>query len=95
MREQRGDAQTGGEAGDRAEPVTLRLCGIGRRGGGGRLVGRRGSGLRRSGGLGGHRFALHADRFAAAETLGGFGIAHAEPERYNERKNGDKHIFHQ
>ena len=92
VREERGNAQSGRQTGDRAKPATCRRSR-------GRCACRCGTGwcgrrlLRRGGGSWRYRLALHADRTATAQT-GGFGIANAQVEGKQTNKGRQKKFFH-
>ncbi len=92
VRSQGGEAETGGETGQRAHPGTLGLGGL--RGSLGRLTGSllgRGGFMRLARG---DRLALHAGRATAAEALGGFGIADAEGQAEHEGGGHEDEILH-
>ncbi|MPN52620.1 hypothetical protein SDC9_200282 [bioreactor metagenome] len=90
MRSQRGEAETGGEAGERAHPRAFWLC-CGRRGC--RLTrGLGGRGLMRV--VRGDRLALHAGRAAAAEAFRRFGIVDLQAEAEHQRCGHHYEVFH-
>ena len=94
MAHQRGDAEAGGEAGERPHPRALGCRGGGGCGGSG---GRR-CGLGRLGGCGigssRRRAALHARGAAAADALG-FGRTGREPGRQHGKRQGEDECLHE
>jgi hypothetical protein len=101
VREQGGEADAGGEAGQRAHPAAHAGLGGSRGRGGGRCAGGGCRGGRCGGGLGGDGVALHhrriaadAGALAAAQALGGLGVLDHQAGTHDYGEKCDCDAFH-